>query len=88
MSDGQHVDSCLLRAPSCIVVVFPGYYLTLKDKTVCVIDRLKLVKFAWNSSDVYIPNKEQVLVDLLFGLLINKKKYVCFLVQSENVISF
>ena len=69
--------SMLTAVSNCIVVVFSGYYLTLKDKTVCVIDRLKLVKFAWNSSDVYIPNKEQVLVDLLFGLLINKKKYVC-----------
>lgn len=53
---------------------FAGFYLALKDKNLRIEDRLKLLKYAWKSGEVFLPNKEQVLLDTLFGLLINKKK--------------
>ncbi|WAR00610.1 URB2-like protein, partial [Mya arenaria] len=49
-------------------------YVQLRDKSLSVPPRLKLLRYAWQSSLVYIPNKHQVLIDLLFGFLINKKK--------------
>ena len=60
---------------TCMCTFFlSGLYLQLKDRSLPVKSRLKLLKYAWTSSGVYIPNKHQVLLDLLFGFLINKKK--------------
>ncbi|XP_045209505.2 unhealthy ribosome biogenesis protein 2 homolog isoform X2 [Mercenaria mercenaria] len=51
-----------------------NFYLNLKDRSLKIEDRLKLLRYSWKSGDVFIPNKEQVLVDILTGFLINKKK--------------
>lgn len=53
---------------------FPGIYTKLKDRNCDIKDRLKLAKFAWFSDKVILPNKEQVLIDFLSGLLLNKKR--------------
>uniref|UniRef100_K1R8G8 Unhealthy ribosome biogenesis protein 2-like protein n=1 Tax=Magallana gigas TaxID=29159 RepID=K1R8G8_MAGGI len=49
-------------------------YTKLKDRNCDIKDRLKLAKFAWFSDKVILPNKEQVLIDFLSGLLLNKKR--------------
>lgn len=53
---------------------FLGIYTKLKDRNCDLKDRLKLAKFAWFSDKVILPNKEQVLIDFLSGLLLNKKR--------------
>ncbi|KAL3874332.1 hypothetical protein ACJMK2_037362, partial [Sinanodonta woodiana] len=50
-------------------------YQQVKNRSTSLIDKLKLVTFAWKSDQVYIPNKEQFVIDLLCGYLINKKKH-------------
>ncbi|XP_061195582.1 unhealthy ribosome biogenesis protein 2 homolog [Saccostrea echinata] len=52
----------------------PGIYTRLKDRTSDIKSRLKLTKFAWLSDKVIFPNKEQVLIDFLGGLLLNRKR--------------
>ncbi|KAJ8307245.1 hypothetical protein KUTeg_015329 [Tegillarca granosa] len=51
-----------------------GIYRRLKDRGIPVTDKIKLVKFAWKSDRVIIPNKEQVLIDFMCGLLLNRKR--------------
>lgn len=54
--------------------IYSGIYTKLKDRNCDIKDRLKLAKFAWFSDKVILPNKEQVLIDFLSGLLLNKKR--------------
>lgn len=77
-----HVAKMLVSTPEIVkllsvYILFSGYYVRLKDKSLQVSDRLKLVRYAWIANQIFIPNKEQVLIDLLFGLLINRKRYLC-----------
>ena len=51
-----------------------GLYTRLKDKDLPLTDKLQLLRFSWKSAQVVIPNKEQVLIDVLTGYLLNKKK--------------
>lgn len=57
-----------------LFLIFLGIYTKLKDRNCDIKDRLKLAKFAWFSDKVILPNKEQVLIDFLSGLLLNKKR--------------
>ena len=59
------------------MVYISGLYTRLKDKDLPLEHKLQLLRFAWKSCQVFIPNKEQVLIDLLTGYLLNKKKLVC-----------
>ncbi|XP_046572715.1 unhealthy ribosome biogenesis protein 2 homolog [Haliotis rubra] len=54
---------------------YTGLFNKIKDKTCSLEDRLKLVHFAWCSNLVYIPNKHSVLIDVVAGLIVNRKKY-------------
>ncbi|XP_056018532.1 unhealthy ribosome biogenesis protein 2 homolog [Ostrea edulis] len=54
--------------------IYSGIYTKLKDRSTDVKDRLKLAKFAWLSDKVIFPNKEQILIDFLSGLLLNRKR--------------
>ncbi|XP_062618204.1 unhealthy ribosome biogenesis protein 2 homolog [Saccostrea cucullata] len=54
--------------------IYSGIYTKLKDRSTDIKDRLKLTKFAWLSDKVIFPNKEQVLIDFLGGLLLNRKR--------------
>ncbi|KAK3576784.1 hypothetical protein CHS0354_014606 [Potamilus streckersoni] len=54
---------------------YRGLYQQVKNRSTSLVDKLKLVTFAWKSDQVYIPNKEQFVIDLLCGYLINKKKH-------------
>ncbi|XP_067676974.1 unhealthy ribosome biogenesis protein 2 homolog [Haliotis asinina] len=54
---------------------YTGLFNKIKDKTCRLQDRLKLVHFAWCSNLVYIPNKHSVLIDVVAGLIVNRKKY-------------
>ncbi|XP_014679250.1 PREDICTED: unhealthy ribosome biogenesis protein 2 homolog [Priapulus caudatus] len=52
-----------------------GLYSRLKDRSLSCTDRLKLARFGWKTPAVFVPNKEQVILDWLTGLLVNKKKF-------------
>ncbi|XP_071094929.1 unhealthy ribosome biogenesis protein 2 homolog [Haliotis cracherodii] len=54
---------------------YTGLFNKIKDKTCRLQDRLQLVHFAWCSNLVYIPNKHSVLIDVVAGLIVNRKKY-------------
>ena len=59
-----------------IYMYISGLYTRLKDKDLPLEQKLQVLRFAWKSSQVFIPNKEQVLIDLLTGYLLNRKKWV------------
>ncbi|GAB1601865.1 unhealthy ribosome biogenesis protein 2 homolog [Argonauta hians] len=53
--------------------VIPGVYIRLKSITTPLKVKLKLVKYSWISESVIIPNKTEVLLDFIVGLLLKKK---------------
>ncbi|XP_041373403.1 unhealthy ribosome biogenesis protein 2 homolog [Gigantopelta aegis] len=53
---------------------YAGLYRRVKDGRTPVGDRLKLVRYAWCCQRVYLPNKQQVLIDTVCGLLLNKNR--------------
>ncbi|KAL4229471.1 rRNA primary transcript metabolism protein [Mactra antiquata] len=53
--------------------VHSNFYAQIKGKSLKLEERLQLLRYCWKSSDLYFPNKEQVLLDVLTGMLINKK---------------
>ncbi|XP_021345376.1 unhealthy ribosome biogenesis protein 2 homolog [Mizuhopecten yessoensis] len=57
-----------------MAALYAGLYLRLKARDGSIRDKVKLTLFAWKSERAFIPNKEQVLIDFLCGLLVNKKK--------------
>lgn len=57
-----------------MAALYAGLYLRLKARDGPIRDKVKLALFAWRSERAFIPNKEQVLIDFLCGLLVNKKK--------------
>ncbi|XP_014784498.1 unhealthy ribosome biogenesis protein 2 homolog [Octopus bimaculoides] len=54
--------------------VVPGVFIRLKSITTPLNVKLKLVKYLWISESVIIPNKTEVLLDFIVGLLLNKKR--------------
>ncbi|XP_050415531.1 unhealthy ribosome biogenesis protein 2 homolog [Patella vulgata] len=57
-----------------MAAVYTKIYKRLKHSGFPLGDRLKLLKYAWKSDNVNIPNKEQDLIDVLGSLLVNKKQ--------------
>ena len=52
-----------------------GIYWKIRDKSLLVSDRIKLVRYAWKHDSVVIPNKEQALLDWLCLNLAGKQRY-------------
>ncbi|XP_077862588.1 uncharacterized protein LOC102801353 [Saccoglossus kowalevskii] len=58
------------------MALYSGIHKKLKDRDTKWSDKLQLAKFAWISSQCYLPNKEQVLLDWVSNSIINSKKLV------------
>ncbi|KAL0983814.1 hypothetical protein UPYG_G00133100 [Umbra pygmaea] len=52
-----------------MAAIYSGVYLKLKNPKTPWVDRLKLARFAWISSQCLLPNKEQVLLDWTSNVL-------------------
>ncbi|KAK6168425.1 hypothetical protein SNE40_020962 [Patella caerulea] len=68
-----------------MAAVYTKIYKRLKHSGFPLSDRLKLLKYAWKSDNVNIPNKEQDLIDVLGSLLVNKKQNQLTDEETEQV---
>ncbi|XP_072048844.1 unhealthy ribosome biogenesis protein 2 homolog [Amphiura filiformis] len=63
-------------------IMLAGIHRSLKDADTPWNDKLKLARFAWCSSQCFLPNKQQVLLDWVCNALANQTK---FDIEDETV---
>ena len=61
-----------------------GCYNKLVDKSLNLKDRLKLAESLWHATDLSSAqsNKQQLIIDWIIDLIVNKRKYITYYIMS------